>query len=144
MAVIVIPASLANAAFLIVLFIIEDLIGALRSVPAIGVALLGFFGVGLTLLILFFTYNHLPFKLGVTLGKRTSIERVAVVRIAIIAGVYEAVILPLMAFQFGILALPAILTFTITGILAGFFGGLIGTFICNVLAPRLKPWIETR
>jgi hypothetical protein len=139
----ILPASIANAAFLIVLFIVEDRLTSVRSIPGIGIALLGFCATGLALLILFFLYNFLPLKLRVIMGRPTAITRITPLRAALIAGMYEAIILPLMALLF-MLPFPMVFTYTVTGMGAGFIGGLVGTFIFNLIAPVLKPGLELR
>ena len=136
-----IPAAIANALFLIVLFIIEDAIAGVKNAP-LGTALLGFLAVGLSLVILFFIYNYAPLKIRGTMDGPITIRRVSPIRVALIAGMYEAIILPIMAFSFAWLNLHPLLTYTLTGIFAGLVGGFVGTLIFNVLAPVIKPWIE--
>jgi len=134
-------AAIANAIFLIVLFIIEDLIRDVERFPG-GTALLGFLAVGIALVILFFIYNRQPLKIKVTFDGSACITRISPVRAAILAGAYEAIILPTMAFLFVWLNLHPLLTYTLTGLVAGLVGGFVGTLVFNVIAPRLKPWIE--
>ncbi len=133
----VVPASIANALFLIVLFLIEDMLPV--RVHALN-AVLGFVAVMLALCVLFFLYNHQPFKISVTLGNVTSIMAVAP-WIAVLAGMYEAFILPIMVALMR-LPLPVIASYPIAGLVSGFVGGLVGTMIFNALAPHLKSWID--
>lgn len=134
----VIPASFANAIFLILLFIIEDWLPAIPTF--LSTAVLGFSATTLALLALFFIYNFQPIKLAITIKKSATIKGISP-RAAILAGIYEAIILPIMAFLFSIPIHP-IAAFTIAGIVSGFVGGLVGTFIFNYLAPVIKPWID--
>jgi hypothetical protein len=136
-------ASFANASFLAVLFLIQEFMPPAETLPSPGVALFGLVGVGVSLALLFALYNMQPFKLHVKAsGKKTAITGIAV-RAAVLAGVYEAVILPIMVWLLA-LPLPTIITFTLSGLISGFIGGLAGTLLFNVIAPILKPWIETK
>jgi hypothetical protein len=138
-----IPAAIGNAVFLTVLFLIEDTIARISSVPFLGTALLGFAATALSFLILFAIYNLLPLKLGMTLnGKHVRVKRIAPLQTALLAGLYEAFILPSMAFLFGALHLNPVLAYTLNGVISGIIGGVIGTLLTNWLAPYLKPWIE--
>ncbi len=134
------PASLANAAFLITLFLIESKLPAAPTLQPALVALLGFVATALSLAILFFLYNHQPFKLGVTLRTRTRVQRIAP-RAAVLAGVYEAFILPPMVWLLT-LPLPVLVQYPLAGLLSGLVGGFVGTLAYNHLAPWLMPWID--
>ncbi|HSU72661.1 MAG TPA: hypothetical protein VLJ21_02335, partial [Candidatus Binatia bacterium] len=138
----IIPASVANAVFLVVLFLLEDAFASLRGVPALGVALLGFAATAGALVLLCFIYNAFPFKLRVTLGTVTRINQVTPFRVALFAGLFEAFILPLMTFLFAAFTFHPLLAFTLNGIISGFVGGLVGSFIFNLLAPYVKPGLR--
>lgn len=136
----IIPASVANAAFLVVLFWIEDLISAITNVPFFGIALLGLVATTASILLLLFIYNLQPLKVWVTIEHPERIARAGPL-VAVFAGLYEAAILPIMSWLMT-LPLPAVASFTIAGMVSGFIGGLVGTWIFNLLAPWLKPWID--
>jgi hypothetical protein len=138
----IIQAAIANSIFLVVLFAIEDLMASIKQIPTFGVALLGFAAVTFTLLVLFAVYNKFKFKLGAHInGKHREIMGISVVATAIIAGIYEAIILPTMALMFT-LPLPTIYSFVLTGMVAGVVGGIAGTLIFNQISGWIKPWIE--
>ncbi|MBI4144894.1 hypothetical protein HY493_01660 [Candidatus Woesearchaeota archaeon] len=136
----VIPASAANAVFLVVLFWIEDLIRAITDVPFVGIALLGLVATTLSILLLLFIYNLQPLKIWVTIGYPERIARAGPLA-AVFAGIFEAVILPIMSWLMT-LPLPTVASFTIAGMVSGFIGGLVGTWILNLFAPWLKPWLD--
>ncbi len=134
-------ASVANALFLMLLFNIEDIISGLRNFSYAGIAALGFSATAIALAILFFIYNQLPFKLGVTIGKTQNITKVSPLSIALIAGLYEACILPIMVAML-LLPLPTLVVYPLAGIVSGFVGGIIGTFVLNHISSVLKPHLE--
>ncbi|MBI4150544.1 hypothetical protein HY492_00285 [Candidatus Woesearchaeota archaeon] len=134
-------ASVANGIFLSVLFFVEDVVSALTAIPYIGTAAFGFGATVIAVLFLLIIYNLQPWKLHVTIGVSHKIASVRVVSVALIAGLYEAIILPLMLAHFS-LSLPALMTFALAGIVSGFIGGMAGTVVFNYLACLLRPWIE--
>lgn len=133
----VVRASIANAAFLLVLWTLLELL------PDLGSAVLGFVSVALALVLLVALYNVQPLKLRVKISNKTySITSVAPVQTALIAGVYEAIILPVMNYLFTTLPFPQVLTDALAGAGAGLVGGLVGTLIYNFLPQTIKPWVE--
>lgn len=134
----VIPASIANAIFLFVLFTAEDILRTIQGVPLVGLAIYGFLATLATLLLLLATYNHQPYKLIVTTTGTKRINHVPIVTVALFAGIYEAIILPVMTVPF-LLGVPAAYAYVTAGILAGLVGGLIGTIFFNALGPFVKP-----
>lgn len=131
-------AAIANAAFLSVLFITEDFIYALKGVPLFGVALFGLVGTGLSVGLLLVIYNLQPLKVKMNIG---SVMKMSPFKTGLMAGVYEAFILPVMVYGMSFSGQTA-LVFTIAGLISGLFGGFLGTCVLNLLAPKLKPWIE--
>ena len=132
----IVPAAIANAVFLITLFSVQDVL------PTNAPAYLGFLSVAIAGVILLFIYNAIPFKLQIRSDHGSRVLKVSPIRVALIAGMYEAIILPLMAFLQYWINFPPILTFTIAGFFAGLIGGFIGTLLFNILAPVVKPGIE--
>ena len=140
----IVKASLANAVFLFVLWTMFDWLSAVRGLGMVGISLLGFLGTALATFILFFLYNIQPVKLDVRMNSHTKIIRVTPIQAAILCGIYEAVILPIMALLFSTLTLPPLATYAITGSVSGFVGGLVGTFIFNLVARYVKPQLDLR
>jgi hypothetical protein len=136
-------ASVANGLFLSVLFFVEDLVSALTTLPYIGIAGFGFGATLIAVLFLLIIYNLQPWKLHVMIGSSHTITSVRVVSVALIAGLYEAIILPIMLAHFS-LSLPALVVFALAGIVSGFIGGMAGTVVFNYLACLLRPWIELK
>ncbi len=136
-------ASIANGIFLSVLFLVEEYVADLSTVPYIGTALFGFGATVIAVVFLLIIYNLQPLKLNVTVGTSRKIIRVRVFSVALIAGLYEAIILPIMLAHFS-LSLPLLVTFALAGAVSGFIGGIAGTVLFNYLACLLQPWIEMK
>lgn len=134
----VIPASIANALFLFILFTAEDILRMIQGIPVVGLALYGFFATLATLLVLLMIYNHQPFKLVVRTNGEKKVQHVPVMTVAIFAGIFEAVILPLMTIPF-LIGIPTTYAYITAGLTAGLVGGLLGTTMFNFLGPLMKP-----
>lgn len=133
-------ACIANAIFLVVLFNLEDFIFSLKDVPFIGVALFGLIGTGVSVAILSFVYNVQPFKIRLDVGK---IIKVSPIKIGIVAGLFEAFILPVMTFIMS-LSGPQVLMFSLAGLISGIFGGFVGSVVFNLISKQLEVRIEIK
>lgn len=132
-------AGMANAAFLATLFTIQTFLPRTNTLS--GIALFGFASVTPALLALILIYNVLPFKIKIAMPNPVCINK-ASLWTAPIAGMYEAIILPIMTTIMNIPASP-VFAFTLAGLASGFVGGWIGTMIFNLVAPKTKLWVET-
>lgn len=135
----VIPAAIANAIFLFTLWTVFDLIDFFGN-SVLWYAVLGFLGTAIAIIVLIALYRFWPLKIKITTDKQMKIVK-ASLWVGIIAGIYEAVILPLMVLLFQI-PLPPVPSHVVTGVVSGFVGGLVGTFIVNLIAPRMKIWLD--
>jgi len=135
----VMPAAIANAVFLFALWTVFDLIDFFGA-SVLWYAVLGFLGTAISIVVLIALYRFWPYKIKITTDKQLKIVK-ASLWVGIIAGIYEAVILPLMVLLFQI-PLPPVPSHIVTGVISGFVGGLVGTFIVNLIAPRMKIWLD--
>ncbi len=118
--------SIANGIFIVLLFLIQDLM--LRINPHIFVPIFGLFSVFLTFLILVLIYNSINLKVIFNLDEeRIKIKKISLY-FAIYAGIIEAFILPLM-YLFYSIDMPSLLN--------GFIAGLIGSFIGLVIVNNI-------
>lgn len=129
-----IGAGFANAVFLVVLFNLEDFIFSLKNVPFVGIALFGLVGTGVSVAILSVIYNIQPFKIRLDVGR---IVKVSPIKVGIVAGLFEAFILPVMTFIMS-LSGPQVLMFSLAGLISGIFGGLIGSAVFNFISKKIK------
>lgn len=126
----VILLSIANGIFIILLFLIQDLI--MRIKAHIFVPIFGFFSVFLAFLILIIIYNNIKLKISFNTGKEHfKVKRIGLY-FAIYAGILEAFILPLMNIFYSI-NMPSLLN----GFIAGLIGGIIGLVIVNLILRKL-------
>lgn len=127
-------AGLANAVFLVALFNFEDFIFSLKDIPLVGIALFGLVGTGVSVAILSIIYNIQPFKIRLDIG---TIMKVSPIKVGIVAGLFEAFILPVMTFIMS-LSGPQVLMFSLAGLISGIFGGLIGSAVFNFISKKIK------
>ncbi len=132
--------GIANTIFLMVLWLMFHLFSELRF-GILNTAILGFVGTAAAFLVLILLYPYWPYKLKCTISQPHLIRK-ASITVALFAGIYEAFILPIMFFLLSILPFAAPINYTITGLIMGFVGGLLGTIIVNFIAPKMKPWVE--
>ena len=132
------PAAVANTIFLFFLWCFFHLILQFSSAWS---GTLGFLGTAGAVIILFVLYPYWPLKLQVTMEKEHKIIHMSWWT-PVFAGVYEAVILPIMGFLLGTFTFNLILSYVLTGLIMGLIGGIVGTLVVNMLSPHLKPWIE--
>jgi hypothetical protein len=137
--------SVANGFFLGILFFSQSFLVFLPT-GVIGLALLGFLSVLITLIICFTFYNHIlsrtKFKVGaIFYSKHLYIDKVSIIRFSIYAALFELFIMPLISlfiilFNF----LPNLASFAVSGFLSGFIGSILGSIIFNRVGKRFPIW----
>jgi len=136
-------ASVAIGIFLGVLFVVESLI------PEKQITIYGFIVAFITLIICILLYNILPLKIKLKMNnKKIRIKKMNPWQIAIVVGLFEGVILTVMAIikplmrPFYILSMPIELSkpigALIFGLIAGFIGALIAIMIYNLIIKKTK------
>jgi len=141
--------SIANALFLMVLFVIESILASIKELHIIiGNALTGFIAATVTILFLVALYDFMPWgiKLGgrfetnapLTKKKKKAVNfkliKMPIISTALAVGIFELFILPLIAI-FSINVTSEI-GFAFAGLSAGFCGTVLAAFVFNRI--RLK------
>lgn len=127
--------SLANGFFLGILFFSQNFISLPKNF--IGLALLGFLSVLITLLFCFTLYNLMLVKINIKVGgffssKHFFIKKINILSFSIYAALFEFFIMPFMGlFLLLFKPFPNFISFPVSGFLAGLLGSLIGCLIYN-------------
>lgn len=112
--------SLFNAFFLAFAFLIQIVIEKLELFGLVGFALFGFVSIMLGALASILIYNSTNNKIKFLIDKKEKIIKKIPLKFAVIAGFFEAFIIPLMFVFY---------SYDVAPFLNGFFAGLIGSFI---------------
>jgi hypothetical protein len=136
----VLPAGLVASVFLFCLWLVFDLITVPRS-SALWFLVLGFAGMAATVTLMIALYPLWPAKLRLTLDGGEMVLLRGSLLVGLFAAVYEGIILPVMWLVFH-LPLPPAPLHLVTGMVAGFVGGLTATWLLNLVYPHLLPWLD--
>lgn len=124
--------SVFNALFLAISFLIQISIERIENLGITGYALMGFISIGIAALLSLYVYNEFDLKINYVFDKKNSIIKKIPLSIALLAGFFEAFILPPM-FIFYNSGMDVFLT----GFLAGLFS-IIPLLIVNLVLKKLK------
>jgi len=136
--------AILNAIFLAVLFVIESIVSPIKHVNLIfGNAIVGVITTPLSIYLTLALYNRQDkLKIYFKTTKKHFIKKFSAGNIAIYAGTYEVIALPIMAVLMQQSMLQSQLGFTIIGLLAG-LSSMITVFLYNRMPQKRKIWLET-
>jgi hypothetical protein len=125
----IITLSLLNGLFMILLFLIQDIL--VRIFNHMFSAVFGFLSVFLVIFLMIIIYNEIPYKISFKLNnEKLKLHKIDIV-VAVYAGIFEFFILPLI-YVFYYLNVNVF----INGFLAGLIGGLVSLFVINLIIKK--------